>query len=71
MLLWKTSKLKRINLNSSYVASVRLEGCIISHHATVREKASLKDCEVGPHYTVPAEVNKKSECLVRDDEDTY
>ena len=55
----------------TYFGSVKLEGCIISHHATVKERASLKDCEVGPHYTVSAEVNKKSECLVRDDDDTF
>lgn len=32
--------------------SVKIDGCIICNHATILDKASMKDCEVAGGYTV-------------------
>jgi hypothetical protein len=56
MWLLATSKLnekKRKNFaHEILLCSVKIDGCVICHHATILDKAVMKDCEVAGGYTV-------------------
>lgn len=43
---------------------VKLDGCIVCHGATIKEKSALKDCEVSAYFVVDTGVNAKAEHFV-------